>query len=75
METTRAGGRLRAFRKLKGHTQQSFANQMHMSVSVIGEIERGTRRAEDEFLEQACALLGITTEELLGKDHNENEVR
>ncbi|SDJ16341.1 helix-turn-helix domain-containing protein [Natribacillus halophilus] len=69
METTRAGGRIRAFRKLKGYTQQGFAEQMHMSVSVVGEIERGTRSAEDDFIKRASSLLDISVEELLGEDH------
>ncbi|EZH64378.1 MULTISPECIES: helix-turn-helix domain-containing protein [Geomicrobium] len=68
METTKAGGRVRAFRKLKGYTQQSFADKMHMSVSVVGEIERGTRAAEEDFIERASHLLDISVEELLGQD-------
>ncbi|GAK04900.1 hypothetical protein JCM19037_3355 [Geomicrobium sp. JCM 19037] len=68
METARTGGRVRAFRKLKGFTQQSFADRMHMSVSVVGEIERGTRVAEDDFIERASDLLGIPVNELLGEN-------
>ncbi|AXF56621.1 helix-turn-helix domain-containing protein [Salicibibacter kimchii] len=75
METTRAGGRVRAFRKLKGYTQQSFAKKMHMSVSVVGEIERGTRPAEEDFIKRASDLLDVSMEELLGENQFEDQSR
>ena len=34
------GRRIRAFRKLKGYTQEGFAKELGVSVSVLGEVER-----------------------------------
>ncbi len=43
METDKWGRRIRAFRKLKGFTQESLAKELSISVSVLGEVERGSR--------------------------------
>ena len=43
MEAEKWGRRIRAFRKLKGFTQERFAKELGVSVSVLGEIERGNR--------------------------------
>ena len=45
MEAEKWGRRIRAFRKLKGYTQESFAKDLGISVSVLGEIERGNKNA------------------------------
>lgn len=62
------GRRIRAFRKLKGYTQESFAQTLGVSISVLGEIERGNRRASRELLEKIMEVLQITEEELMGGD-------
>lgn len=41
MEAEIWGRRIRAFRKLKGYTQEGFAKALGISVSILGEIERG----------------------------------
>ncbi|MBA4538778.1 helix-turn-helix transcriptional regulator [Bacillus aquiflavi] len=64
MEAEKWGRRIRAFRKLKGYTQESFAKQLCISVSILGEIERGNRVPSNEFLHQVAHLLNITVEEL-----------
>ncbi|MFP3361258.1 helix-turn-helix transcriptional regulator, partial [Planococcus sp. SIMBA_143] len=43
METDKWGRRIRAFRKLKGYTQEGLAKELDISVSVLGEVERGSR--------------------------------
>ena len=43
MEAERWGRRIRAFRKLKGYTQEKLAKELGISVSILGEIERGNR--------------------------------
>ena len=43
MEAEKWGRRIRAFRKLKGFTQEGFAKKLGISVSALGEIERGNR--------------------------------
>ncbi|MGD6969400.1 helix-turn-helix domain-containing protein [Rossellomorea vietnamensis] len=64
METDKWGRRIRAFRKLKGFTQEGLARKLGISVSVLGEIERGSRLPTDEFLENVAELLGIQREDL-----------
>ena len=43
MEAEKWGRRIRAFRKLKGYTQEGLANSLGVSVSILGEVERGNR--------------------------------
>ncbi|SDK60875.1 helix-turn-helix domain-containing protein [Sediminibacillus albus] len=62
------GRRIKAYRKLKGYTQIQFAHKLGISVSIIGEVERGTRKPGWELLNQITAALGITIEELAPKE-------
>lgn len=64
MEKTNWGTRIRAFRKLKGYTQESFAKALGISVSVLGEIERGTREPNEDIIQLVTNKLGINKEEL-----------
>jgi transcriptional regulator with XRE-family HTH domain len=64
MEAEKWGRRIRAFRKLKGFTQESFAKELGVSVSVLGEIERGNRMPSDDFIVQVAHVLKISIEEL-----------
>ncbi|HZG71738.1 MAG TPA: helix-turn-helix transcriptional regulator [Chondromyces sp.] len=64
METDKWGRRIRAFRKLKGYTQEGLAHQLGISVSVLGEVERGTRMPTDDLLQQVADCLMISVDEL-----------
>ncbi len=64
MEEERWGRRIRAFRKLKGFTQEEFAKELGVSVSMLGEVERGYRIQPTTFLSDVAQQLGITMEEL-----------
>ena len=64
MESLNWGRRVRAFRKLKGYTQESFAKALGVSVSVLGEIERDTRTPDEELILRIATLLGVSIEEL-----------
>ncbi|MED1457678.1 helix-turn-helix transcriptional regulator [Bacillus smithii] len=68
METDKWGRRIRAFRKLKGYTQEGLANELGISVSVLGEIERVNRLPTEEFLRQVAECLQISMEELNPSD-------
>ncbi|WP_053216908.1 helix-turn-helix domain-containing protein [Virgibacillus senegalensis] len=68
------GRRIKAYRKLKGYTQVQFAQELGISVSVIGEVERGTRKLHDELLEQITSVLGISAEEL-APDHEKHKYK
>jgi transcriptional regulator with XRE-family HTH domain len=56
--------RIRAFRKLKGFTQQELASEMGVSLAILGEIERGHRDIEDRILNKIADTLGIAIDEL-----------
>jgi transcriptional regulator with XRE-family HTH domain len=64
MEAHRLGNRIRAFRKLKGFTQQEFARHLGVSVAVLGSIERGMKEPSPKMLNEIAELLRIPVEEL-----------
>jgi transcriptional regulator with XRE-family HTH domain len=64
MEAEKWGRRIRAYRKLKGYTQESFSRELGVSVSIIGEIERGNRLPTGELLKKIGSTLNISLEEL-----------
>ncbi|ASS76971.1 transcriptional regulator [Tumebacillus algifaecis] len=61
------GKRLRAFRKLKNLTQQELADKLHVSIAIVGAVERGTRMPSHELLRSIHAVLGVTEQELRGE--------
>jgi transcriptional regulator with XRE-family HTH domain len=67
MEAEKWGRRIRAFRKLKGYTQESFAKDLGVSVSVLGEVERGNRVPSEEFINEVAQILNVTVSELAPK--------
>lgn len=68
MEAEKRGKRIRAYRKLKGYTQVSFAEQINISVSVLGEIERGSRKPNDQLIEKMANELNVSVQELTPND-------
>lgn len=64
MENKQLAQRIRAFRKLKGLTQQELAERTGISLAVLGAIERGNRHAEEQMLAQIADVLEITLQEL-----------
>ncbi|MBP1907396.1 transcriptional regulator with XRE-family HTH domain [Paenibacillus turicensis] len=64
MENLQLAQRIRAFRKLKGYTQQEFAKEVGISLAVLGAIERGNRRAEEQILNKIANTLDISIDEL-----------
>ncbi|MFV9511704.1 helix-turn-helix domain-containing protein [Tepidibacillus sp. LV47] len=56
--------RIRAFRKLKGITQQQLANQLEISVDILGAIERGNRKPDEALLKKISESLEIDINEL-----------
>lgn len=67
MDTKRIGRRIKAFRKLKGYTQIDFAKELEVSISEIGNVERGTKPASDELLNQISDLLDVPIDEIILK--------
>jgi transcriptional regulator with XRE-family HTH domain len=64
MEAEKWGRRIRAFRKLKGYTQEGFAKEIGISVSILGEIERGNRVPTKELLVNVANILKVDIKEL-----------
>ncbi|MEK5024999.1 helix-turn-helix transcriptional regulator [Paenibacillus sp. FSL L8-0436] len=58
------GTRVRAFRKLKGYTQQELADSVGISLAVLGAVERGNRHLEDKILNKIADVLEVSVEEL-----------
>lgn len=61
------GRRIRAFRKLKRLTQKELAERVHVSVFVLGSIERGERVPPTQLLQDIADALGISLSELKGE--------
>ncbi|WP_050613598.1 helix-turn-helix domain-containing protein [Bacillus testis] len=72
MEAEKWGRRIRAFRKLKGYTQDGLAKQLLVSVSLLGEIERGNRMPSEAFLQEIAAALDVPLEELQPPEEGES---
>ncbi|WP_027725251.1 helix-turn-helix domain-containing protein [Tuberibacillus calidus] len=64
MEKEQWGRRIRAFRKLKGYTQAELAKSIGVSLSVLGEIERGNRMPSEEIIKSVADTLNVTVDEL-----------
>ncbi|MGG0719555.1 helix-turn-helix transcriptional regulator [Robertmurraya massiliosenegalensis] len=64
MEAEKWGRRIRAFRKLKGYTQESLAENLGVSVSILGEVERGNRMPTEDFLMQVAEQLKVSIDDL-----------
>ncbi|GGA71077.1 helix-turn-helix domain-containing protein [Ornithinibacillus halotolerans] len=66
MDTDRLGRRIKAYRKLKGYTQVMFAKELNISLNILGEIERGTRKITEENIKKISDTLNIDKNEILG---------
>ncbi|WP_226677510.1 helix-turn-helix domain-containing protein [Rossellomorea aquimaris] len=71
METDKWGRRIRAFRKLKGYTQEGLAKELDISVSVLGEVERGSRVPKEDFLVNVAEVLNIPLQDLIPQEETE----
>ncbi|GGH39517.1 helix-turn-helix domain-containing protein [Paenibacillus segetis] len=64
MEDMHLARRIRAFRKLKGYTQQELADKSGVSLALLGAMERGNRRVEDQILDKIANILDVSLSEL-----------
>lgn len=60
------GRRIRAFRKLKGYTQEELATELHVSVSVLGAVERGKKVPSPQLFSEISRKLDVQIQELKG---------
>ena len=65
MDSDQLAQRVRAFRKLKGYTQLELAEELGVSVAVLGSLERGTRKNDTRLLKLIADKLNISYEELV----------
>jgi transcriptional regulator with XRE-family HTH domain len=65
MEKSTIAQRIRAFRKLKGYTQNELAESLGVSIAILGAIERGTRKPDNKIIQNISNVLGIAPEELV----------
>ena len=65
MEKSSIAQRIRAFRKLKGYTQNELAELLGVSIAILGAIERGTRKPDTKMIHQISEVLNIEPEELV----------
>ncbi|WP_249872189.1 helix-turn-helix domain-containing protein [Oceanobacillus saliphilus] len=64
MDMKRVGRRVKAFRKLKGFTQIDFAKELDVPIALIGNIERGSKVASDDLINQIAEKLSVPREEI-----------
>ena len=62
------GMRVRTLRRKRSLTQEELAEQVGISASFMGHIERGSRVASLETVMQLCAVLGVTPNDLLEEE-------
>ncbi|AIF42017.1 helix-turn-helix domain-containing protein [Virgibacillus sp. SK37] len=70
MDRKRLGRRIKAFRKLKGYTQIDLAEKLDIPISTIGAVERGTKQASEELIQEIAAVLAIEESEIVLKEDN-----
>lgn len=64
------GARIRTLRKAAKMTQEDLAEQVGISASFMGHLERGSRIASLETLVALCNVLDVTPEYLLSASLN-----
>ncbi len=72
------GKRIRGLRRLKRHTQQSLAEELDISISMLSNIERGKKYPNYEMIKKFAEILQVPLEELFvlpDEDTNENNCK
>ncbi|HEU4964030.1 MAG TPA: helix-turn-helix transcriptional regulator [Bacilli bacterium] len=52
---------------MKNLTQQELADRLHVSIAIVGAVERGTREPSQELMRSINEVLGVTEQELRGE--------
>jgi transcriptional regulator with XRE-family HTH domain len=68
-----AGKNLRYLRKLRGWTQEEFANKLHIKRSLLGAYEEERAEPRIDVLEIVSDMFKLSLDELLRKDLNESK--
>ncbi len=67
MDYPSLGARVRRERVLRGWTQEQLAEKADISLSFLGHIERGTRKASLETMVVLCNVLDVSMDSLLSE--------
>lgn len=74
MDAKRIGKRIKGFRKLKGYTQAELAKKLNLSLSQLGDIERGVKEASFDMIAHIANGLHIDENEItLANIHGNKE--
>ncbi len=68
-----AGKNLRYLRRLRGWTQEEFANKLNIKRSLVGAYEEERAEPRLDVLESICSIYKLTLDELLLKDISTTE--
>ena len=66
-----AGKNLRYLRKLRGWTQDEFANKLNIKRSLVGAYEEERAEPKLEVMEQVCSIFKLSLEDFLFQDLSE----
>lgn len=72
VNSSHLGARVREIRRAKNITQQQLAQEVGVSVSFIGHIERGCRNISIDKLPLLCKALNVSPDDLLKDQPNIN---
>lgn len=68
-----ANQNLKYLRKLRGWTQQEFADKLRIKRSLLGAYEEERAEPRIDVLESVCDIFKLTLDEILRKDLNDNK--
>ncbi|MGZ8525226.1 MAG: LexA family transcriptional regulator [Chitinophagaceae bacterium] len=64
---------MKYLRKLRGWTQEEFANKLRIKRSLLGAYEEERAEPRTEVLEAACDIFKLTMDEIIRKDLSDNK--
>ena len=73
MERNKPRQYIREWRKFRALTQQALAERMGLARSYISHVEKGRRRYDQLFLEDAAEVLGCTPGDLIMRSPYDSE--
>ena len=68
-----ANQNLKYLRKLRGWTQEEFANKLRIKRSLLGAYEEERAEPRIDVLEVVCDIFKLTLDEILRKDLSDNK--
>ena len=69
------GQRLAALRHDRGWSQAELARRLHTSRGMISYYESCAKNPTVEFVEKVAKIFAVTTDDLIGNNHNVQDIR